>query len=315
MVKFSAQDFASATTTSTITRPQRPKRILIPTGNFRLPVAPPSPSPFDGIDDKTNTEAFPDFEDPFDRTSHTEPLHCVLHCGESICNRMIDQDIKIPLCRCAFEKPVVQALVGYRPPIQLDNRSVRSVRDIAAITEPSQEIDIHHDEVFRMLAILENSTSASAMHNHALTAALCLRFPGQEKALALRASETFFGGMHLYFSRTLRSSFHRNLTNQELRDELDVYLRTMLRDWVDMYYCGRDEDRVLQHRAAARLQYATFGAPSAVLAFWRECVEDVVGRIVWRDEEVRRVKMESMAYMALLGLAVVWFVVVLVLRI
>jgi hypothetical protein len=82
-----------------------------------------------------------------------------------------------------------------------------------------------------------------------------------------------------------------------------------------VYYCGRDEDRVLEHRAAANLQYASFGAPGAVLGFWRECVEDVVGCAVWWDEEVRRVKMESMAYMALLGLTVVGFVVVLVLHI
>jgi hypothetical protein len=176
------------------------------------------------MDDKTNTEAFPDFEDPFDLTPHTEPLYCVVHCGESICRRMVDRDLGIPPCRCAFEKPVVQAPAGYRPPIQLDNRGIRTLRDIAAIAEPSQEIHLHHDEVFRMLAILENSASASAIHNHAVATALRTQFPGQEKVLTLRASETFFGGMHLYFSRTLRSSSHRTMTIQELRNELYVYL-------------------------------------------------------------------------------------------
>jgi hypothetical protein len=87
----------------------------------------------------------------------------------------------------------------------------------------------------------------------------------------------------------------------------------MLRDWVDAHYLDKDEDRVLEHRGAAHLQYAAYDAPGAVLAFWRKCIEDVIGCVVWRDEEVRRTKIESMVYMVMLGLAMVWFVVVLVL--
>jgi hypothetical protein len=316
MVKFSEADFASAKST-TITHAQRPKRILIPTGQLHLPVAPSSKCLFNGMNDDSNTEPFPTIEDAFDPDHQTESLHCVLHCGETICRRMVFEELEIPPCRCpvdGVEEVAAPASTGYRPALYLDHHTIRSLRDVAVCADMDQKVTIHHDEVFSMLSAPESQASATAMHNHALTAALRAQAPGQARVVALRAAKTFFRDMRLYFSRTLRTYPHREVTIQELRTELDVYLWTMLRNWAYENYYGDDEDVVLDSRGAECLEQDIPGAPGAVLQFWSERVEDVVGAIVGRDEDVWQRRLNGVVTMAMLGIVVLWLLVMLVKR-
>ncbi|KAF1833869.1 hypothetical protein BDW02DRAFT_569615 [Decorospora gaudefroyi] len=105
--------------------------------------------------------------------------------------------------------------------------------------------------------------------------------------------------MRMYFSRTLRTDGSRTLTVKQLRTELDVYLWTTLQDWLEEYDCGSEGDAVIEVNGPACMDVAISGVPEAVLAFWRERVEELIGAMVWRNKDVRPVRLEKLFYTVL----------------
>jgi hypothetical protein len=55
---------------------------------------------------------------------------------------------------------------------------------------------------------------------------------------------------------------------------------------------------------------ASFGASAAVLEFWNECIEDVLGLLVWRDEEVMWSMVESGVVFGIMTLLFLWVLAV-----
>jgi hypothetical protein len=234
-MKFTSEDFLSAATKiTTVSKRKRPTLIDTSAGKLRLPVAPSSPL----FNEDINTEPFPDYEEVLDSDSveHAESLHCVLHCKEDrgICKWLVYFDHKFPDWKCAYEKEKVIEPV-YRPPLHVEDKVIGTLRSLAANAVPSQQIDIHYTDAQAMMAYLENYTTAQALRNQSLIQTMLREFQSEDVSKVLELTETFFAGMHVYFYRTLSEAGYRTLTIYQLRLELNVYLWTMLQDWVEEF--------------------------------------------------------------------------------
>ncbi|KAF1846213.1 uncharacterized protein K460DRAFT_406433 [Cucurbitaria berberidis CBS 394.84] len=135
--------------TTPMTSPEkRPTRIVIPTGTVRLPVAPPSPF-FDGMNTNINTEPFPDIGSDFklDAAEKAEPLHCVLHCQESVCKRMTLAGFDLPPCRCTFEDAQPVKVPASRPKGHVDDPVMDALSVMGTHVVPSEELEIQQADI------------------------------------------------------------------------------------------------------------------------------------------------------------------------
>jgi len=198
-----------------------------------------------------------------------------------------------PLCQCVLEEEEEWSVEWYRPAMDLEELDLMSIAQNTEKFSPAQEIDIHIEDAMRVVAYLESRALALAMDDGFLRRAMLADF-GQDEEVATRdAVHRFFYLMRVYFDRTVHSPGHRVMSIEQLRCDLDVYVWTLLDEWV-MKYCDRETQRlVLKDNGPFCILNATFGAPAAVLELWYECVEDVVGVLIWRDEEVRWRRLEG----------------------
>ncbi|CAO2649844.1 Nn.00g011360.m01.CDS01 [Neocucurbitaria sp. VM-36] len=293
MGKFTMSDFTAIVTT-TLDRPKRPARITVPASNLRLPVAPPSPY-FDGINTHINTEPFPNFMDIIDSdgVKQVESLHCVLHCHETICRRMKLKGRKIPPCRCALEQTQPVKTKPPRPTLHIYDSVMHSLGVISAQVEPKQELDIHLIDIDKLLVEMENHAATRALQDHDLLDAFRRDELLYEATTALETVECFFDDMRVYFSNTLRESGHRVLSVQQLRAELNVYVWTMLGKCIERYYEPKVAAQVSRFDMRLFRKVPWIGASCAVLKIWTVCSDDVVGMMIWRDNEVRRFEAEQ----------------------
>lgn len=69
--------------------------------------------------------------------------------------------------------------------------------------------------------------------------------------------------------------------------ELDVYLWTMVIDWVKWHHDSSEWTPLLGVNGPKCVEYVDFGAPAVILSIWRELTKVLVESLVWRDEEVK----------------------------
>ena len=305
MPKFTEADFLSAissTTTTTTTQPRRNKRnltIVVPQpGKLRLPIAPPSPF-FDGMNEDINTEPFPEFIDPCPPVK-AEPLHCILHCSAEICTTLTDRGFQAE-CRCGDEvfQPEVEVCTPptFTVPVPELNKSIfHTAREVQEHTDPSQVIAIRHDDARKLLAALKKLIATRVTQDQDLLKKLRNYFPNREpKQIALAILEEFFNLMTLYLTRTLSTTNQRSLSVRDLRLELKLYAWTGFLDWI-AEYCDIRTEEMVYHRMVHEsdiMETADFGLPGAVSKIWQGCLNDVVGVLVWRDEEVKKSKADG----------------------
>ncbi|RAR02570.1 hypothetical protein DDE82_005658 [Stemphylium lycopersici] len=307
-------NFASAA--SAPTQPSnRSPNINIPPRNVRLPIAPLSPF-FDGINEEINTEPFPSFEDPLclPATVPDESFHCIHHCDEDICKRLRqNRRRRIPPCRCDFEQvPDTSESAtepSHRPPLNVQALS-DDARDQALLkpASPDTEFKIYFTEALAVLRHLDNCAAAQVLRNRGFMTAIEHDFPGQQFSIAFSAVDIFFGMMHLYFSRTHHSSDTRVVTVKQLRVELDVYVWTMLRDWVEQNCDYETLEYIMNRHGPNCIETADAGAPAAVLGFWQDCVDQVVAVLVRRDEQVREEMVATSVALVLVMVALAWII-------
>jgi hypothetical protein len=283
----------------------RPRWIKIPKkleNDFVL-VAPPSPL-FEGVNQDINTEPFPEFEDSplLSTSSPPEPLHCVLHCDEKVCKHLQGLRRAIPPCRCASESAADEPLSELqteeqqrpRQPMNVDRYRYHTehAQELLKSASPDTEIEIYLPEALAQLNYLADKTTEQALENEGFLEAMQATLPDQEEEnyLAHRTVAQFFDIMILYFSRTVQPTGHRIVKLKQLQLELDAYLWTTLRDWVEDHCDDATGDRILTciGTDCFRRAEAVGGAPAAVLALWRECMQDVLQMLVLRDEEAKR---------------------------
>ena len=206
---------------------------------------------------------------------------------------MTEAGFTLPSCRCAFEReaePVKKNSSGFERPV--DDSILEILPAINFCTDPDQEVEVYLTDVHRLLAQLETRTSTRALHNDQLMSALACYCPGDPTLIAAESTKCFFDSMRLYFDRTLHESGHRIISVQQLRRELDVYVWTMLDNWIRRH-CDEDMVEIINSLDMREYRQITYEAPGAVSKMWQTCLDEVVGLIVWQDEGLRRFKAEE----------------------
>jgi hypothetical protein len=192
--------------------------------------------------------------------------------------------------------------------MDLEELDLISIAVAVANADPSEEIEFYYDETIKILAHLEYCATVQVMENEYLREATRNDYTDDEEYVTLGAVRHFFSLMRIYFDRTLHSPGHRLVTIDQLRCELDVYVWTLLSEWVQAHCDDETRDWVLQENGPTCVSNANFGAPAAVLELWYECVEDVVGVLIWRDEEVRWRRAESGVVFCILLVMFFWVI-------
>ena len=129
-----------------------------------------------------------------------------------------------------------------------------------------------------------------------------------EEKFALCIIEAFFNLMALYLKRTTSDSPRRTISVQQLRTELKVYAWSGFVEWIDENASDCEYDEVMEKMGhlALVMERSDFGLPGVVSRFWLECLYDVVGTSVWRDESVKRSEMERKVACGAVVAAGVW---------
>jgi hypothetical protein len=299
MGKFTADDFLSASTT--INRPKRPARLARPVKQLRLPIAPPSPF-FPGMNEVINTEPFPDFQEfNLNSVDQAEPPHCILHCHNDICSRLAKRRRDPPPCHCAFEPKIdVAPLPPPQPEFRFDSALLKDMHEYSASADLDHELAIHLSDTRTMLSHFQSHATVRALNDTTFMTAMQQVHPENPNALAISTTQRFFNIMHLYFTRTLQSK-HRTLTIRQLRAELNVYMWTMLQEWVEAYCDNATVAETYARHPCEIAQVKASAAPGEVSKVWEQCVDEVVGLLVWRDEEVKQARIDRIVGWSWLG--------------
>lgn len=277
---------------ATLTAPKRqhrrhPARLVIPQRKDYCPPATPSPM-FDGINTDVNTEPFPDFAEVLALTprEHAEPLHCVLHCHDSICSRLVRACRRIPPCRCKYESEELE-IKWSQPAPRLDESTIETLWELGESADPKQMVQIQQSDIRMVLISLENHAASRTLQNEEFRHDVRQFSSGDVSYLALSVMERFFNGIRLYFDRTLRETGGRVVSVQQMRTELELYVWTMLQDWILAY----GDDLIIQeYRSVDMRQHArdpVEGLPGIVLDLWTDYIDDVIGLVVWYDEQIK----------------------------
>jgi hypothetical protein len=190
--------------------------------------------------------------------------------------RLMKNSLGYPVCRCGPDEEEA-GISWFRAAMDLDQLAVDPIGETIATIDTSQEIEIHYTEAMKMLTHLENRATIEAMQNEHLRYVMQDDFPDEEVHMTLSAVHHFFSLMRVYFGRTLGSSDYRFVNIEQLRCELDVYLWTLLSEWVQTYCDDATRDHVLQEGGPNCMANANFGASAAVLEFWEDCIKEIVG--------------------------------------
>jgi hypothetical protein len=293
---YTMEDFLSASSASTTTiqaRRSRPNNLTVtPPGRLQLPVAPPSPL-WDDMDTNTDPEPFPDFVDICPPVK-AEPLHCVLHCPDDVCERLVSYGRKVPPCRCGDEvfqpEPLASTPVVPAPEVSLD-KTIFAI--IGNITLKPETIEIRRPDVRNLLAPLQALVASRALADEDFMSTMRDHRPQQTDRAARSVVGCAFSLISLYFDRTMRYNDRRYIAPQNLHAELKMYLSTGLREWVEKYSNNWEHDVILDNVRDPRtfLEGADFGFADAVSKVWTECLEDVVRLFIWHDAEIQRRKL------------------------
>jgi hypothetical protein len=246
------------------------------------------------MNEDINTEPFPAYVDKF------QPLakHCHVHCWERVC-RKIAKTATDKSCVCREENKTRKKYTGPRFSFvgrELEESDLRVIRRAAAHTAPDTPITITHTDAQILVRELEFLIADRMSENLEFLAVLGAYWPnrvGSEDRVAIAIVEQFFNLVTLYLSRKLTPAAKSlTITVDQLRADLKVYAWTGFAEWLNKYCDVRTVKKLhaQKGRDSSIMEAADFGVPGAVSRLWLECLDDVVGVLVWRDEEVKRQK-------------------------
>jgi hypothetical protein len=291
---YTMEDFMSASSASTTTIQARRSRanltVTLP-GRIRLPVAPPSPL-WDGMDTDTDTEPFPDFVD-ICPPARAEPLHCILHCQDSVCSRLVSYGLTVLPCRCGDEvfqpEPLASTPVVPAPEVSLDETILAIIGEA---TPKFQTIEIRRTDVRNLLDQLRTLVASRALADDDFMSTVRDHRPRETDRAARSVVNFAFSLISLYFDRTMRYNDRRYIAPQDLHNELKVYLSTGLIEWIQKHSSEWEEDVIFDNIRDPRtfLEGADFGFAGAVSKVWTKCLDDVVHLFIWHDTEIQRRK-------------------------
>jgi hypothetical protein len=91
---------------------------------------------------------------------------------------------------------------------------------------------------------------------------------------------------------------------------LNVYLWTLLAEWVEAHCDDETRNRVVLNEGPASIIQAISGSTAAILELWQECIEGVLELLLWRDEEVKWCKVESEVVFGVLTAILLWVLII-----
>jgi hypothetical protein len=164
-------------------------------------------------------------------------------------------------------------------------------------------IDIRREDAYKVLSQLEVLIATRALRNEDLSAAIHQHWPGRatraERVLAALVEE-FFKLVYQYVERITREAGKISLTVQQLHTELHVYAATGLKEWIEINSDDSNKDLLLRvvgepfHDPGKVMETVDFGRAGEVSKLWREWSNDVVALLMWRNEAVRRCKIDGL---------------------
>ncbi|KAF2029453.1 hypothetical protein EK21DRAFT_112828 [Setomelanomma holmii] len=302
MVKFTEADFVATITTTPRPRPRLQLAARPKWGQLRLPVVPPSPK-FAGINDDINTEPFPAYEDisPEETAESTQsvPKHCTLHCEHYMCKAWADYWVPGPPCYCSRENAQTSAATQgdkVDPDVSLDETIFDVVDDIAERTKSERIIVIRRNKALTAIRHLEDLVVSRFSKDEALQLIAQHNHPGREERMRKDMFKMFFILILQYVERTTREYGHRTLTLKELHTELIVFAGTGLGDWAVEYCEGRTRSSALEAirkrfcRPATVFKEMNIGMSDEVAKYWTDCIDYVMGTLIWCDEVVQELE-------------------------
>jgi hypothetical protein len=326
MVKFSITNFLEATA-DTHQKPALPEPVLITPANLRLPVAPPSPQ-FEGINLDIDTEPFPDYIDIIELED--DPTHCTASCSHTVCVWVSMSDSP-PQCYCHDDEESsayyehVESLTScedIEPPTSfegiesstpLDNlpaapnstvrvnyKIISQAQQTMRFTSPTDTIEIQSCDAQSILLNLETYLLHSTSRVDELGQELDIWFPAEGADEAVSVCDFFFTNMQIYILRTISKSEPRILTVKELCTELEVYLWTMLREYVEAYSVTHELDYVSKDVGPWTVIDENL-APGMVSAFWKNCGREIVALLVFHSRKVEKGLSQAAAMPAMVG--------------
>jgi hypothetical protein len=197
--------------------------------------------------------------------------------------------------------PSFSEVVG--PNVTLDETTFQAIGLLQSQTDSKHMIDIRREDAYKVLSQLEVLIAARALRNEDPLAAIRQHWPGRvaraERVLAALVEE-FFKLVYQYVERITREAGKISLTVQQLRTELHVYAATGLKEWIEINSDDSNKDLLLRvvgepfHDPGKVMETVDFGRAGEVSKLWREWSHDVVGLLMWRNEEVRRCKIDRL---------------------
>jgi hypothetical protein len=299
---YTMDDFMAATPIQT--RRSCPQKLTVEVpGKLLLPVAPPSP--IYGTNGETEVEPFPEYFDPCPPVK-AEPLHCILHCKHDICKRLVDIG-RCPLpCRCGDEvdqeEPIVTTPLPIGPIIELDETIFDTIQSVESGIDADQIIEIQREDARLLIEQFELYVARRMLGNESPMATMHAHAPRMRDRAARAIIAYAFKLISLHAERTLGDVDSRKVTTRDLHAELQLYLSTGLREWIDKYsHNSKLKDVLDDSDPRLTLEIANFGLAGAVSKLWTECIDDVVRLFVWRDAEVRKWEAEQSVFRVGLG--------------
>ncbi|KAH9862724.1 hypothetical protein J1614_010817 [Plenodomus biglobosus] len=300
MAKFTTADFlsspssssSSGSPTTTTSKGKQPARPDVEDGPSRAPVIPHSLS-YENIITPAETEPFPDINADMDAIfgGGKTFAHCSRHCEHNTCRRLVHKSPSRLPCHCGLELAELVPVTFARPqpaPV-LDEPTAMALQtlgeDVGNIVD--NMVEVHILDMHNLLSQLEHYVVARGLEIIELTEQLEKICPDEVRRGIRSITSVFFKNMGDYFTRTLITAGSRTLTTAELRTELNVYVWTMMSDFAATV-CT-EEAFALEHGKDPRnfLTSCKSGPLRAISSFWRECVDEIVGLVVWRDLLIR----------------------------
>ncbi|KAH7066309.1 hypothetical protein BKA63DRAFT_159731 [Paraphoma chrysanthemicola] len=291
MTKFTEADFVASTIIMTRAQTRKIKlAAMVP--NPCLPSASPSPICAGGEDN--TMEPFPLFEDTFP-PAQPEEFHCSEHCPEEFCKALRKRKT-VPSCRCAeaeMPSPIQGPVLTHSmDKVSLDETVFDAIRELEESTKQEYVVALDRQHVLALLSRLEGMVAARAVKIEDYLAPLRVEYPAprNKAARVLRSRiEEFFESIHDYIKRVTRITDRYSLTVGQLRIELNVYMATGFRAFLDTE-CDDvtldqlyDDMKKQSGHPMKMMGTITEGEFGVVARVWEEALDAVVGMLIWRS--------------------------------
>jgi hypothetical protein len=290
---YTTENFTSASLSSRTTiqaRRSPPKKLMITAPGYVSPDIGSISPLFGGIIEDADIEPFPEFVDPCPPVK-AEPLHCILHCQDSICERLVYYGRRIPPCRCGDEvfqpEPLASTPITASPEISLDETIFATIHNLEVDVEM---IEIRRDDLPRLMSQFATIVLSRALMNKEFMATMRIHRPHQTNRAARGIVAYVFKLIWLYFDRTIGDNERCTVAPRDLHAVLKMYFSTGLSEWIEENLDTWEQDVIFDNGLDPRmvLECADFGLAGAVSKLWTDCLGDIVRLLIWRDAETRR---------------------------